>query len=109
MIISDLNYLELTQETVVGGSSTLDKFKFDKKINIDEKVNKELNFDIDFNEKFKKEAEIKVKSYVEGNSGSFVFENEAIGPDSNTQTTISQLVVAGEGSNQTGSVIAAAN
>ena len=58
---------------------------------------------------FKKTANIKVNSYVKGNSGSLAFDNEAVGRNSNVQGTLSQETVAGQGSSQSGLFVSAAN
>lgn len=109
MIISDLNYLEsVTSETeIFGGTGKV----FDFKKNIDSKVNSDTNFkaNSDVNDIFNKKANIDVKSKVEGNSSTFAFDNEAVGYYSNTQGTFNQIAVAGEGSSQNGTFVAAAN
>ena len=56
-----------------------------------------------------KKANIAVKSYVIGNSASLAFDNEAVGKNSNVQTSISQEVVAGQGSSQSGLFFSAAS
>ena len=58
---------------------------------------------------FKKTANIKVNSYVKGNSGSLAFDNEAVGRNSNVQGSFSQETVAGQGSSQSGLFVSAAN
>jgi hypothetical protein len=58
---------------------------------------------------FKKTANIKVNSYVRGNSGSLAFDNEAVGRNSNVQGSFSQETVAGQGSSQSGLFVSAAN
>ena len=57
---------------------------------------------------FTKTANIKVKSYVIGNSASLAFDNEAVGRNSNSQGTLSQETVAGQGSSQSGLFVSAA-
>ena len=58
---------------------------------------------------FKKTANIKVNSYVKGNSASLAFDNEAVGKNSNVQGSFSQETVAGQGSSQSGLFVSAAN
>jgi hypothetical protein len=58
---------------------------------------------------FQKEALIDVRSHVIGNSASLAFDNEAIGKNSNVQSSFSQQTVAGQGSSQSGLFVSAAN
>ena len=58
---------------------------------------------------FNKTANIKVNSYVKGNSASLAYDNEAIGKNSNVQGSFSQETVAGQGSSQSGLFVSAAN
>src|SRR5438270_897543 len=46
---------------------------------------------------------------VLGNSATLSFDNEAIGPNSHVQRDFSQVAIAGVGSSQSGTFIAAAN
>ena len=88
------------------GASHLD---FSKRL--DSKSNNTVNFDGQTNitDNFSKKANIDVKSHVTGNSASLGFDNEAIGKNSNTQGSFSQLTVAGQGSSQSGLFVSAAN
>jgi hypothetical protein len=58
---------------------------------------------------FNKTANIKVNSYVKGNSASLGFDNEAVGRNSNVQGSFSQETIAGQGSSQSGLFVSAAN
>jgi hypothetical protein len=58
---------------------------------------------------FTKTADIKIKSFVKGNSASLAFDNEAIGKNSNVQGSFSQETIAGQGSSQSGLFVSAAN
>ena len=58
---------------------------------------------------FTKKASIQVKSHVIGNSASLLFDNEAVGKNTNVQGNFSQETVAGQGSSQTGLFVSAAN
>jgi hypothetical protein len=109
MIISDLNYLESATQDVVGGTSRLDNFRFKKDIDSNIKSNIDFKSNSNVRDFFEKKANIDVKSNVQGNSSSLAFDNEAIGKDSNTQGTFSQLTVAGQGSSQSGTFVSAAN
>ncbi len=106
MIISDLNYLEVaTDVSVVGGTYGL---SFNKNLNSNTSSTVKFNNNTNVNVTFNKTANINVVSNVKGNSGSFAFDNEAIGYNSNTQTEFQQLVIAGKGSSQAGTVVAVA-
>ncbi|KAF3888904.1 MULTISPECIES: hypothetical protein [Nostocales] len=104
MIISDLNYLEVaTEATVVGGLT------FNKALVSNTTANSTFTNTSVVNDIFNKYANISIKSSVTGNSGSVAFDNEAVGNNTNTQAAISQLVVAGQVSSQSGLIVAAAN
>jgi hypothetical protein len=102
MIISDINYLEDANQEIVGG------YGFTKmnamKINM---VN--LTGDSTIIDKFTMPATISIDSNLSGNSSSFTFKNEALGPNTNTQYSLSQEVVPGQRSNLLGFLFAAAN
>ena len=112
--------LALAGTASAGGISLTDKqmsvvtagarnFDFSKQLN--SKSDNTVNFDALTNIKdtFSKKANIDVKSHVIGNSASLGFDNEAIGKNSNTQGSFSQLTVAGQGSSQSGLFVSAAN
>ncbi|MBD2773639.1 hypothetical protein [Iningainema tapete] len=105
MIISDLNYLEAVTETVVGGRH----LNFDKNLLSNIKTNLDFDSNTNINEVVNKNANIRVNSNVVGNSATFAFDNEAIGPNSTAEGTLSQITIAGEGSSQSGTFISATN
>jgi len=107
MIISDLTYMEAATDEVVGAGSS--HFGFNKDIYQNIYTNLTFNAKSNIKSKFKKKARIDVKSRVKGNSSTFAFDNEAVGPNSNTQGELNQLAVAYGGSSQNGLFVAAAN
>lgn len=111
MIISDLNYLEaVSPETeIVGGHSYRDEFKFNKNLNVKIDTNVKNKFETDVDIKFNKNAKLKAEADVKGNLSNLVFDNEAVGKNTDTEVKIDQLVYAGELSSQVGYVTAAAN
>lgn len=112
MIISDLNYLEITSEEVVGGQFfpfPPNRLDFDKKLNSTVNTNTNFTSNTNVNDVFNKTANINVRSNVTGNSSTFAFDNEAIGFNSNTQGALNQIAIAGQGSSQNGTFVAAAN
>lgn len=108
MIISDLNYLEVVEDSadVTGGTGGL---SFNKNLSSNVKTNNNFNSNTNIQDIFKKYADIKVESKVKGNSSSLAFANEAVGYNSNTQGAFSQLSIAGKGSSQEGLFVSAAN
>jgi len=94
-----------------GKSNNMGASHFDFSKRLDSKSNNTVNFDGQTNitDNFSKKANIDVKSHVTGNSASLGFDNEAIGKNSNTQGSFSQLTVAGQGSGQSGLFVSAAN
>jgi hypothetical protein len=92
-------------------SNNMRSSHFDFSKRLDSKANNTVNFDGQTNitDTFSKKANIDVKSHVTGNSASLAFDNEAIGKNSNTQGSFSQLSVAGQGSSQSGLFVSAAN
>ena len=58
---------------------------------------------------FTKKPNIDIKSHVVGNSASLLFDNEAVGKNTNVQGSFSQETVAGQGSSQSGLFVSAAN
>jgi hypothetical protein len=111
MIISDLNYLEaVSQETeVVGGSYYSPGFNFYKNVSAYVNTNTNFNSNSYVNDYFNKYANINVNSNVNGNSSTIAFDNEAQGPDTNTQAVLNQLTVAGQYSGQNGTLVSASN
>jgi hypothetical protein len=105
MIISDLNYLEVATEEVFGSSG----YVYTKNVNATFNNNANIKISSDVTDTLKKTATYDVKSTVIGNSGSIAFDNEAIGKNTNTQSAFSQLVVAGQSSNQSGTIVASAS
>jgi len=107
MIISDLNVLEVVEAAeVVGGTSSL---FFTKDLSAYVNTYNNFNANSYVKDYFTKYADIKVDSKVKGNSSSLAFDNEAIGPNSNTQGTLNQQTIAGVGSSQNGVFVAASN
>lgn len=110
MIISDLNYLEaVSAETeIVGGTSNRNfDFKKNLKANIDVDVKNNFKTDVDI--KFNKNAKLKAEADVKGNLANIVFDNEAVGKNTDTEGKIDQFVYEGELSSQAGYFTAAAN
>ena len=105
MIISDLNYLEAITEEIVGGGY----FTFDKQLSSTILSNQTFNSTTTVNDIFNKQANIAVTSNVTGNSSTLTYDNEAIGPNSNTQAVVNQETIAGGGSSQNGSFVSATN
>ncbi|MCM0591393.1 MAG: hypothetical protein HEQ19_20665 [Gloeotrichia echinulata CP02] len=109
MIINDLGYLEICNEEVFGGSkSGGTNYSFTK--NVAATFNNTANISISSTVKdtLTKKATYEVSSTVKGNSASIAFDNEAIGKASNTQSAFSQVVVGGESSSQSGTIVASA-
>jgi hypothetical protein len=104
MIISDLNYLEVATEEVVGGG-----YSFIKVVDATFNNTAAIKFNATVTDTLTKVATYNVASTVTGNSASITFDNEAIGNNTNTQASFSQLVVAGESSNQSGILVAVAS
>jgi hypothetical protein len=116
MIISDLNLLEAVEGSAIVGGTLVPlppvppiTLTFNKNLNA--AVNTATNFasNTAINDAFNKTANIAIKSAVIGNSASTAYDNEAIGPNSNTQAALNQQVVAGAFSTQNGLIVAAAN
>ena len=84
-------------------------FDFTKNLKSTSSNNVNFTGKSDITDTFKKTANIKVNSYVRGNSATLGFDNEAIGKNSNTQGSFSQETVAGQGSSQSGLFVSAAN
>jgi hypothetical protein len=89
-----------------GGSQGFD---FTKNLKSTSSNNVNFTGKSDITDSFKKTANIKVNSYVKGNSASLAYDNEAIGKNSNVQGSFSQQTVAGQGSSQSGLFVSAAN
>lgn len=104
MIISDLNYLEITTQEVFGGQN----IAFGKVLNSTSSNTANFNSASNINEVFTKNATINVATTVRGNSATLFFDNEAVGRNTNVQGAFSQLAVAGSLSSQAGNFVAAA-
>ncbi len=104
MIISDLNYLEAVTEEILGGNVV-----FSKNLNSVVAATDTFNANTNVNDAFTKLANINVASNVKGNSSDFSFDNEALGKNSSTEGTLNQETIAGVGSSQTGTFVAASN
>src|SRR6516162_8022955 len=70
-----------------GGSQGFD---FTKNLKSTSSNNVNFTGKSDITDSFKKTANIKVNSYVKGNSASLAYDNEAIGKNSNVQGSFSQ-------------------
>ena len=92
-------------DVVTAGGS----FDFTKNLQSTSTNNVNFTGNSNITDTFKKTANIKVKSYVIGNSASLAYDNEAIGRNSNVQGSFSQQTVAGQGSSQSGLFVSAAN
>lgn len=86
MIISDLNYLEVTSEEVVGGSVSVDK---DVDISVD--FDKEFDFDVDIDVTKNIDASLTSTVDISGNFASVEFDSTAIGNNSFSEATINVL------------------
>ncbi|BAZ05407.1 hypothetical protein NIES3974_20550 [Calothrix sp. NIES-3974] len=112
MIISDLSVLEVVEAAeVLGGTFVRPTpgFRYDKNINANVNTTTSFTSNVNVQDVFKKDANIKVVSDVKGNSSTFAFDNEAAGKNTNTQGTLNQLTIAGEYSGQNGLFVSAAN
>jgi len=89
-----------------GGSKSFD---FTKNLNSTATNNVNFTGKSNVTDNFTKKANIDVKSHVIGNSASMLFDNEAVGKNTNVQGNFSQESVAGQGSSQTGLFVSAAN
>ena len=89
-----------------GGSKSFD---FTKNLNSTATNNVNFTGKSNITDNFTKKANIDVKSHVIGNSASLLFDNEAVGKNTNVQGNFSQETVAGQGSSQTGLFVSAAN
>lgn len=96
-------------DVVTAGASSSKSFDFSK--NLKSTSSNDVNFsgNSKIYDDFTKKANIDVKSHVKGNSASLLFDNEAVGKNSNVQGAFSQETVAGQGSSQTGLFVSAAN
>ncbi|NJM72745.1 MAG: hypothetical protein HC862_22835 [Scytonema sp. RU_4_4] len=105
MIISDLNYLESAQETVVGGTSV----SFKKNIKTDINTYAKTAFDSYTDVSYYKNAVVKAKADVKGNLASVTFENEAYGKNTDTEVSVTQLTIEGQLSSQAGTISSTTN
>jgi hypothetical protein len=92
-------------DVVTAGGS----FDFTKNLKSTSSNNVNFTGNSNIKDTFNKTANIKVKSYVIGNSASLGYDNQAIGRNSNVQGTFSQETIAGQGSSQSGLFVSAAN
>jgi spore coat protein U-like protein len=92
-------------DVVTAGGS----FDFTKNLQSTSTNNVNFTGNSNITDTFNKTANIKVNSYVKGNSASLGFDNEAVGKNSNVQGSFSQETVAGQGSSQSGLFVSAAN
>jgi hypothetical protein len=96
-------------DAVTAGASPSKSFDFSK--NLKSASYNDVNFsgNSKIYDDFTKKAKIDVRSHVKGNSASLLFDNEAVGKNSNVQGAFSQETIAGQGSSQTGLFVSAAN
>ncbi|XHR81562.1 MAG: hypothetical protein ACFKPT_25660 [Gloeotrichia echinulata GP01] len=104
MIINDLGYLEICSEEVFGGTN----YSFTKKVAATFNNTANIAISSTVTDTLTKKATYNVTSTVTGNSASIAFDNEAVGKASNTQSAFSQVVVGGQSSNQSGTIVASA-
>jgi len=96
-------------DAVTAGASSSKSFDFTKSLKSTSDNNVNFSGKTKITDDFTKTADINIKSNVKGNSASLAFDNEAVGKNSNTQGSFSQLSVAGQGSSQSGLFVSAAN
>ena len=103
MIISDLNYLEATNEEIFGGGGP---FSFTKTVS--STVNNEFNFDanIDIDKTKNVDVDINADIDVEGNIAELIFDAEAVGKNSIVEVETSVLAVEDKLSSVAGSILA---
>ncbi|NJK38892.1 MAG: hypothetical protein HC835_01010 [Oscillatoriales cyanobacterium RM2_1_1] len=99
MIISDLNYLEVAQEPVVGGVFVA-KF-VDISVDVDQDFN--VNIDVDVNKDI--DATLDSNVDISGNFASLTFDVTAIGNNSFAEGDVS-VIVTGDLSEVSGTLIA---
>ncbi|WP_313707686.1 hypothetical protein [Planktothrix agardhii] len=111
MIISDLNYLEDTNQEIVGGlffcppPPPSPTFSFSKVVSATDTSVFSITGSSTITDTLTKTATYSATASVTGNSASLAFTNEAIGTNTNTQGSLSQLVTTGS-SNQSGIFVA---
>jgi len=108
MIISDLNYLEDTNQEIVGGFFLCPPpptYSFTKNVSATDTAVFSITGTNTITDKLTQTATYSSTVTVTGNSGSIAFTNEAIGAATNTQSSFSQLVTDGS-SNQSGMIVA---
>jgi hypothetical protein len=97
------------QLDVVTAGSSSKSFDFTKNLKSTSSNNVNFTGNSKITDDFTKKANIDIKSHVKGNSASLLFDNEAIGKNSNVQGSFSQETIAGQGSSQSGLFVSAAN
>jgi hypothetical protein len=105
MIISDLNYLEDAHQEIVGGWAVAPTYSFVKNVSATDTAVYSITGSSNITDTLKKTASYSASACVTNNSGSIAFTNEAIGANTNTQSSFSQLVTSGS-SNQSGMIVA---
>jgi len=96
-------------DVVTAGASSPKSFDFSKSLKSTASNNVNFTGNSKISDDFTKKADINVKSHVIGNSASLLFDNQAVGKNTNVQGAFSQETVAGQGSSQTGLFVSAAN
>jgi hypothetical protein len=96
-------------DAVTAGSSSSKPFDFTKNLTSTSTNNVNFSGKSNITDNFTKKANIDVKSHVVGNSASLLFDNEAVGKNSNVQGSFSQETISGQGSSQSGLFVSAAN
>ena len=106
MIISDLNYLEDANQEIVGGTFFPDPgYTFVKNVSAVDTSVASITVTSNVVDILNKTANYSASANVVNNSASLAFTNEAIGANTNTQGSLSQLVTTGS-SNQSGIFVA---
>jgi hypothetical protein len=101
--------LTLTDAQMDAVTAGANDFNFTKDITSTSSNNVNFTGKSNITDAFTKKANIDVRSHVTGNSASLLFDNEAVGKNSNVQGAFSQLATARQGSSQSGLFVAAAN
>jgi hypothetical protein len=96
-------------DVVTAGASSSKSFDFSKSLKSTSSNNVNFTGNSKIYDDFTKKADIRVRSHVIGNSASLLFDNQAVGKNTNVQGAFSQETVAGQGSSQTGLFVSAAN
>jgi hypothetical protein len=96
-------------DVVTAGSASSKPFDFTKNLSSTSTNNVNFNSKSNITDNFTKKANIDVKSHVTGNSASLLFDNEAVGKNTNVQGEFSQGTISGQSSSQSGLFVSAAN